>query len=158
MKRILLLFTSCVVVGSVAVAQKPETPLKETHNEAINKGVHLEKTSKSAIIEQDRQKEEALRAKSANQRYEASDESKAKWIEKNAREYRSETVQKDVTLPPALTPPGFKQPSAQALKDRPVYVDTGNPEQDRLNYEDAKNKWLKKNDPATYEKVRSAQK
>lgn len=154
MKRIVLLFTSCVMVASVTIAQEQEQSLKETQNEAISKGGHPAKAQKSAILEQEKAKEEALSTKS-NQMYEATDEAKAKWIKANAATYRGETA-KDATYNPDLVPPGFKRPAANVSKDRPVYVDTGNPEQDRLNYRNAKNKWLKKNDPAAYQKMKAS--
>jgi hypothetical protein len=142
------------MVTSVTVAQEQEQSLKETHNEAISNGVHVEKAQKSSYIEQEKAKEAALSTKS-NQMYEATDEAKAKWIKENAKAYRDQ-VTKDATFNPDLTPPGYKRPATNVSKDRPVYVDTGNSEQDRLNYRNAKNKWLKKNDPAAYQKMKAS--
>ena len=64
MKRLVLLFTSCVMVASVTIAQEQEQSLKETQNEAISKGGHPAKAQKSAILDQEKAKEEALSTKS----------------------------------------------------------------------------------------------
>ncbi|MBT4775033.1 MAG: hypothetical protein HON99_04895 [Crocinitomicaceae bacterium] len=150
MKRKLLLLTTCVMVASLTVAQ--ERMKEVSGNEAINHNKQAVKADKNAVMKQDQAKEEATMNKS-NGLYEATDEAKAKWIKENPQAYRDQVIKNDTPRNPNLIAPGHKV-NAFVPKDRPVYVDSGNPEQDKQNYLNAKNKWLKKNDPEAYQRIK----
>lgn len=138
------------MVASLTVAQ--EKMSTSEGNEAISHNKQADKADKNAVMKQDQAKEAATMNKSTGL-YEATDEAKAQWIKENPKAYRDQVIKNDTPRNPNLIAPGHKV-NAFVPKDRPVYVDSGNPEQDKLNYLNAKNKWLKKNDPEALQRIK----